>query len=102
LYPQAGHICARAFDGSDSQSALECAGYYTKYVDMNVPYAAPDDPAYWPLIFFVGGDVYRNGDGSIRSVAVVSVPAIRKQELHRLILRIKPLGIWAAMMCRFV
>jgi hypothetical protein len=32
LYPQTGQICARAFDGSDPQSGLECAGHYSETV----------------------------------------------------------------------
>jgi hypothetical protein len=102
VYPQAGMICARAFDGSDSQSGKECAGYYDGYMDMAVKYTTPADPKYWSMIFFVGGAVTRNPDGSIASVASVTVPAVRRQELHRLILRIKPVGIWAAMMINFV
>ncbi|MFP3041903.1 hypothetical protein LQZ19_08780 [Treponema primitia] len=102
LYPQAGQICARAFDGSDELSGKQCAGYYTKYIDIETTWPTPDNPIYWPLIFFVGGRVTRNEDGSIASVPVVAVPQNRRQELHRLILRVKPLGIWAAMLCRFV
>jgi hypothetical protein len=102
LYPQAGHICARAFDGSDSRQPYECAGYYTGYVSISPKYITPQDSKYWPMIFFVGAAASRNPDGSIANVASVTVPAVRRQELHKLILRIKPLGIWAAMMINFV
>jgi hypothetical protein len=95
-------ICARAFDGSDSKQPYECAGYYTAYVDLSPKYSTPEDPKYWSMIFFVGGAVTRNPNGSIASVASVNVPAVRRQELHRLILRIKPVGTWAAMMVQFV
>jgi hypothetical protein len=50
----------------------------------------------------VGGSVARNPDGRIASVASVDVPVGRRQELHRLILRVKPLGIWAAMIVRYI
>jgi hypothetical protein len=100
LYPQAGQICARAFDGSDYMSGRESAGFFEKTVDEIAVYYSPPKP-YWSLIFFVGGDVTRNDDGSIANVAVVSVPAARRQELHRLILRIAPMGIWAAMMVKY-
>jgi hypothetical protein len=101
LYPQAGQICARAFDGSDEQSGRECAGYYKVYHDVAQKYTATDNPLYWPFAFFVGGEVDRNPDGSIAYVHVVTVPASRREELHKLILRIKPLGTWAAMMISY-
>ena len=99
LYPQAGQICARVFDGSDYMSGRERAGYHEDFAITNEAAQHKTPPeAYWPLIFFVGGTVTRNGDGSIGSVAMVSVPATRRQELHRLVLRVAPMGIWAAMM----
>jgi hypothetical protein len=99
LYPQAGRICARAFDGSDYRSGLECAGYYDEMLvtDENLKYKSPPE-GYWSLVFFVGGAVTRNPDGRIATIATVNIPQSRRQELHRLILRVKPCGIWAAMM----
>lgn len=100
LYPQSGLICARAFDGSDAKSGIQCAGYYSSYTEYANEHVSPPS-GYWPLIFFVGGQVSRNGDGSIASISHVAIPAARRQELHRLILRIKPLGIWAAMIIQY-
>ena len=102
IYPQAGEVCARAFDGSDPQSGRECCGYYEKEEVSNIEaeHRTPPEP-YWPLVFFVGRAVTRNPDGRIVGVATVDIPAIRRQELHRLILRIKPMGVWAAMMVRY-
>jgi hypothetical protein len=102
LYPQAGRICARAFDGSDEKSGLECAGYYEVYRDVAQKYTATADSRYWPFIFFVGGEAGRNPDGSVGNIPTVTVPSVRRQELHKLILRIKPLGTWAAMMVQFM
>lgn len=99
-YPGAGNICARAFDGSDSNSGVQCAGFYTTYSQYANQYTVPV-AAYWPLIFFVGGYVTRNGDGSIASVARVTIPARRRQDLHRIILQNKPLGIWAGMCVQY-
>jgi len=101
VFPQAGQICARAFDGSDEMSGRECAGFYETVIMKNMAkYKSPPEP-YWSLIFFVGGTVTRNVNGSIANVAAVTIPATRRQELHRLILRIIPLGIWALMMVRY-
>jgi hypothetical protein len=100
VYPQAGQICARAFDGSDSLSGTECAGYYSSYTQYSNEYSSPPK-GYWPLIFFIGGVVSRNMNGSIASISTVWIPAHRRQELHRLILRYKPLGMWAAMIVQY-
>ena len=96
----AGQICARDFSGADYKSPMQAAGYYTTYTLYVNQYASPPQ-AYWPAIYFVGGTVSRNGDGSISAVSVVQIPAARRQELHQLILRINPLGIWAAMIVNY-
>ena len=57
--------------------------------------------AYWSSVFFVGGQVSRANDGQIINISPVNIPSARKQELHRLILRIKPLGIWVGMIVRY-
>jgi hypothetical protein len=58
--------------------------------------------AYWPLVFFVGGEVLRGEGGKITSITPVDIPASRQQELHRIILRVKPVGIWAALFVRYI
>ena len=58
--------------------------------------------SWWPLLFFVGGTPVRTYEGRIRRVTIVDVPKDRRQELHRIILRIKPMGIWAALLVRYV
>jgi hypothetical protein len=100
IYPQAGTFCARAFDGSDTESPKTRAGYYTSYSLFSDTYASPPE-GYWPLIFFVGGTAYRNPDGSISGISTAWVPFERRQELHRLILRIKPEGMWAGMCVQY-
>jgi hypothetical protein len=74
-----------------------CAGYYEGYRGYENEYTAPISDAFWPFVFFCGGVVTRNEDGSVASVDFVSVPVERRQELHRLILRMKPIHAWAAM-----
>ena len=58
--------------------------------------------SYWPLVFFIGGAVTRDLSGRITNIATVTMPAVYRQELNRLVLRIKPLGIWAAILVRYV
>jgi hypothetical protein len=93
VYPGAGTgMVARDFPSES------CAGYYEGYTGYENEYTAPIPPAYWPFVFFIGGPVTRNPDGSIAGVATVPVPIGRRQELHRLILRLKPLHAWAGML----
>jgi hypothetical protein len=83
--------------------AASGGGYYLKedlFINETSQYTSPPE-AYWPLIFFVGGNVMRNDYGRIANIATVSVPATRRQELHRLILRVVPMGIWAAMLVKY-
>ncbi len=101
LYPQAGMICARAFDGSDSRSGEESAGHYSEYTLYENEYSSP--PAgYWSLIVFLGGTVARNANGSVAAISAVPIPSARRQELHRLILRVLPLGIWAGIIVQYI
>jgi hypothetical protein len=89
VYPAAGTgMTARDFPSSS------CAGYYDGYTGYENEYVADIPLACWPFVFFVGGTATRNDDGSVASVASVAVPAGRRQELHRIILRMKPLHSW--------
>jgi len=100
IYPQAGLVCARAFDGSDSESPKSRAGYYESYVYYVNEFVSPPS-GYWPMLFFIGGEVSFNLDGTIAAVSAVWIPSHRRQELHRLVLRMKPLGTWASMIVQY-
>jgi hypothetical protein len=90
IYPGAGTgMAARAFPSKS------CAGYYEGYRGYENEYTAPIPRTCWPFVFFIGGTVTRNDDGSVASVATVIIPENRRQELHRIILRVKPLHSWA-------
>jgi hypothetical protein len=94
-YPQAGYMYAQDYPSTSS------AGYHdTEQIVIN-EYSAGTDPRWWPFVFFIGGAVTRNPDGSIAAIARVTLPFNRLQELHRMILRIKPLHAWAAMCVRY-
>jgi hypothetical protein len=95
VYPQAGYMQAQAFPSSS------CAGYYEGYAGYENEYTAAIPRPYWPFVAFCGGTVTRNEDGSVASVATVNVPMSRRQELHRLILRLKPLHSWIGMLVNY-
>lgn len=65
-------------------------------------YYVPVDSWYWPLVFFVGGDVTRDGSGAITAIAEADVLASRREELKRLILKLKPMHSWAGLMIRYI
>jgi hypothetical protein len=105
-------ICCRVFDGSDSKSGTECAGYYTEYSQNESEYSQNESEYsvptsdYWGLIFFVGGEAgyFTTPEklGQIEYIKPVDIPSYLRGELHRIILRIKPLGIWAGMIIRYI
>ena len=68
----------------------------------NTVYAVPVDPGYWPLCFFVAGDVTRNGAGEITDMVDAEVQASRKAELATLILKCKPMHTWAGLRILYV
>jgi hypothetical protein len=65
-------------------------------------YTIPTDAGYWPMFFFVGGAVTRNGSGEITDIADAVVPAARRGELVRLIVRHKPMWAWAGLIARYI
>lgn len=72
------------------------------YEQTPIHYAVPTDPGYWPLIFFLGGEVTRDGTGAITNLGIASVPLSRQYEFVQLIIRYKPLHSWAALQVQYV
>lgn len=77
------------------------AGRFDSLNQTPIEYDTPTDPNDWPLVFFVGGDATRNINGELTNIEIASVPTARKNELRRLILRIKPLGTWCGLIVGF-
>lgn len=67
-----------------------------------IEYKIPTDPADWPLIFYVGGDVTRDMNGFITSLETVILPIEIREEFLQLILKYKPLHTWAVSTVNFV
>jgi hypothetical protein len=96
VYPAAGAgMAARDFPSKS------CAGYYEGYLGYENEYTAPIPQPCWPFVFFLGGTVTRAEDGSITSIATVPIPITRRHELHKIILRAKPLHSWACMVVAY-
>lgn len=88
---------AKAFAGSDFT-----AGEYDDLARIKIEYEIPDNPDDWPMVFFVGGDAIRDGNGELTSIAQATVPAIQENEFKRLVLKFKPIHSWAALILDFV
>lgn len=64
-------------------------------------YSLPPE-SYWSLIFFVGGDLYRNDLGEIVAIDPAPVNILRRNELETLILKLKPLHAWCGPLLKYV
>ncbi|MCP4745027.1 MAG: hypothetical protein GY874_02645 [Desulfobacteraceae bacterium] len=66
-------------------------------------FTLPENPGYWPLVFFVGGPAVRNAKtGSLEQIAIAPVPVARRDEIKRLILKYKPMHAWCGLIVEFV
>lgn len=72
------------------------AGYFETYGMTEQHLDVPTNPAAWPLIFFVGGDVTRV-DGRITDLDLAHVESAARDRCLRLILKFKPLHSWAVL-----
>jgi len=73
------------------------SGSYSSILQRARPFFVPDDQGYWPLIFFVGGAATYDVTGAIATIEPVEVPYYRREELTSIIVKMKPLGVWAGM-----
>jgi len=89
---------AIAFAGN----ASAVAGLFNDIQLSEIDYHIPDAPCSWPFIFFVGGNVVRNGvTNAIEEIENIIIPIERKQEFERMILKYKPLYTWCAYFAEF-
>jgi len=77
------------------------AGRFDELKRSLIEYQIPTDPNDWPLVFFVGGEATRAGDGSLLTIKNAVVPNERQQELKRLILAYKPIHSWCGLIVTF-
>ncbi|MHC4302777.1 MAG: hypothetical protein ACYS7Y_36420, partial [Planctomycetota bacterium] len=102
------------------------AGNLSGTTTTKLEYPIPVDPDDWPMVFFVGGMATFNPDtgasiycgdtlaqcgdtpaftqwfqGEIGTIDFETVPASRRADLVRLILQIKPVHSWCALLVNF-
>lgn len=93
--PNYSILCDEALAQCDE--ALAYAGQYDGVTMIPIEYEVPADGGYWPMIFFIGGEVTRNMAGEITDINIASIPIERRMDFRRLILRHKVMGSWAAL-----
>lgn len=78
------------------------AGFGEGVTQVPVQYDIPTSPDDWPLVFFVGGEATRDAlTDELTNIDLGSVPNQRKTEFQQLILRIKPIHTWAALIVNY-
>lgn len=69
--------------------------------DTSSIYAIPDNPDYWEMCFFVCKEALRNGSNEIMYVEPLNLPAVWKNIVEYLILKIKPVQSTAIVFVRW-
>lgn len=77
------------------------AGIFDGVLTEKIEYQSPSNPKDWPLIFFIGGDATKDGD-KITSVETVFESKSLRNEYLKIILKYKPLHVWAVSTVNFV
>lgn len=104
------------------------AGNFDGMIKVPVEYEVPDDDCYWPAIFYIGGPALfaptdplapmLAGDtlsqagepgalaglwyGQMISIDFAEIPNERRDQFRKLIMKIKPLHSWAALIVNYV
>lgn len=78
----------------ESESVAELTGS----TENEFMYQVPSNPDDWPYVFFVGGPAVRDVGGEILQIDIADIPADRMAEFERIILSIKPVTTWAALL----
>jgi hypothetical protein len=115
------HVCGNSKARCGDARAM--CGTYSGVTKTEIKYKIPTDSAYWPLIFFVGGEAVQNpvetnstqcgaddsqcGDteaicrdfrGEIKTIEFVNIPPERYGEVVNIILKTKPIHSWCLLL----
>ena len=64
-----------------------------KDLTQRAPPPIPLDPAYWPFFLYIGGETFPD---------LAGVPFERKEEFHRLLLKISPTQLWIVTLVDYI
>lgn len=96
----APEMCCGYIPTGGSGSTAVC-GYFTSYNWTYVQQASPADPASWPCIFFIAAAVVRDSGGYIVGITNGVLPNYMRHTLVDLVMRLKPLNMWAVLVCNY-
>lgn len=100
LVPDYGTVAGNGNAYAGQENAV--AGYFEGYLYAPFDYEIPDDPDCWPAVFFVGGDVTRDGTGAIINVETINISAKLKAKFERYLMKLKPLHSWCILFVNYV
>lgn len=69
---------------------------------FKIDYNTPTNPKAWPFVFFIGGDVTRDGMGFITDIERIILPEESRQEFIKIVLKYKPIYTWALSVVDFI
>jgi hypothetical protein len=74
------------------------AGQFDSITLIPILYEIPTESGYWSLIFFVGGPATRDPiTGALTEIEIAEIPAERRLEFRRVILKYKPMFSWGGL-----
>lgn len=88
----------------DSLSGKDKAlcGYFEEMSQKLFGYIVPDNPGYWPMVFFVGGIATRDPvTNELVNINIVFLDEEKRDEIVRLIIKYKPLHSWCVLVAAF-
>jgi hypothetical protein len=97
--PAIGMCCGSEVAYCEEPEAV--CGFYDSLQLIPYVYPIPTDPADWPFVFWVGGVATFGPGGEITDIAQVNIPIYREFEFKEIILRLKPMHSWAALIVSF-
>jgi len=81
---------------------LACCQYFEKIKTTDKIYQITDDPDYWGYFFFIGGEATRDPiTFELLTITNAIIPAQRKEEFKRLILKLKPAQSWVGLIVSY-
>lgn len=70
-------------------------GYFESYIELDSEEDIPTNSAYFPFLFFIGGEAVRDENGKIIELKAAKISSSRLAYFRQLVLSIKPAQSWA-------
>lgn len=67
-----------------------------------IQYTVPVNPGYWPLFFFVGGEILRDTDGTILYIKSYDIPMQKRAIFRSIVLKYKAVHAWGVACVNYI